>query len=368
MISSEPYRTQAVHSIDSPALFVFPDLIERNIHNASKLIQGQNTILRPHIKTVKCLEVIKIALRHGIDRFKSSTISESELLAMAGVNDVLLSYQLSEVKALRFQALRKTYPKTIFSSLIDNIHSAKLLSGLFTGNPTDVFLDINLGMDRTGIPPEQALDLVRTCSDFKGIKIVGLHGYDGHVRSPDSETRKTESHRIFGQMEHLRQEVGSYLNKEIKVVMGGSPQFAYYAKRDEVECSPGTIFLWDAGYGYKYPELPFVPAAAVLTRIVSIVDKNLLCFDLGSKAVAADPPQPRAVILDLKNQRIIGQYEEHLVVEVPDTSQYWVGQPFFAIPYHICPTVNLYETMEVIREGHLMEPWTVPARNRKITV
>ncbi|RKN80854.1 alanine racemase [Ulvibacterium marinum] len=368
MISSNPYYTQAAHSIDSPALLVFPDLVHQNIRNAHELIKGENTILRPHVKTVKCLEVIEMALQHGIDRFKSSTISESELLAMAGVHDVLLCYQLSEVKALRFDALRKIYPNTIFSSLIDTIDSARLLSELFQEHPMDVFVDINLGMDRTGIKPEQTLDLVRACSDLKGLDIVGLHGYDGHVHSPDQETREAEANRIFEQMILLRQEVETYLEKKINVVLGGSPSFAYYAKKDEIECSPGTIFFWDAGYKYNYPELPFVPAAVLLTRIISIIDKNLLCFDLGSKAVAADPPQPRVEILDLENQRIVGQYEEHLVVAVPDTSEYRVGQPFFAVPYHICPTVNLYETFEVIREGNLVETWAVPARNRKITV
>ncbi|WP_422080469.1 alanine racemase [Ulvibacterium sp.] len=368
MISSEPYHTQAVHTIDSPALFVFPDLIHRNIQNACNLTKGQNTVLRPHVKTVKCSEVIKMALQQGISRFKSSTISESELLAMAGVHDVLLCYQLSKVKALRFDALRKMYPKTIFSSLIDNMDSARLLSELFKEHPMDVFVDINLGMDRTGILPEQTLDLIRACSDLEGLNIAGLHGYDGHVHSPDTDIRKTESNRIFGQMKNLRQEVQTYLKRKIKVVMGGSPSFAYYAKKDEIECSPGTIFFWDAGYRYNYPELPFVPAAVLLTRIVSIVNENLLCFDLGSKAVAADPPQPRVEILDLENQSIVGQYEEHLVVEVPDTSKYRVGQPFFAIPYHICPTVNLYETLEVIREGNFVDTWTVPARNRKIMV
>ncbi|WP_425236834.1 alanine racemase [Ulvibacterium sp.] len=368
MISSDAYYTQAVHSVDSPALLVFPDLVHQNILSACKLVKGQNTILRPHVKTVKCSEVIKMALQHDIACFKSSTISESELLAMSGVHDVLLCYQLSEVKALRFGELRKMYPKTVFSSLIDNTNSAKLLSELFKERPMDVYVDINLGMDRTGIKPEQTLDLVRACSNLKGLNIVGLHGYDGHVHSPDQKLRETESNRIFEQMKLLRQEVENYLERKIKVVMGGSPSFAYYAKKDAIECSPGTIFFWDAGYRYNYPELPFVPAAVLLTRVVSIVDKNLLCFDLGSKAVAADPPQPRVEILDLENQKIVGQYEEHLVVEVPDTSEYRVGQPFFAIPYHICPTVNLYETMEVIREGNLVETWTVPARNRKITV
>lgn len=368
MISSNAYYTQAVHNIDSPALLVFPDLVHQNIRSACELISGQNTILRPHVKTVKCSGVIKMALQHGIDRFKSSTISESELLAMSGVHDVLLCYQLSEVKAFRFGQLRKMYPKTVFSSLIDNINSAMLLSERFKERPMDVYVDINLGMDRTGIRPEQTLDLVRACSGLKGLNIVGLHGYDGHVHSPDQKLREAESNGIFEQMKFLRQEVENYLERKIKVVMGGSPSFAYYAKKDEIECSPGTIFFWDAGYKYNYPELPFIPAALLLTRIVSIIDENMLCFDLGSKAVAADPPQPRVEILDLENQSIVGQYEEHLVVSVPDTSKYVVGQPFFAVPYHICPTVNLYETLVVIREGNIAETWAVQARNRKITV
>jgi len=368
MIGHGPYFSARLDSLDSPALLVFPKLVEQNIINALKLLQGAKTRLRPHVKTVKCKEVVQMALRHGIDRFKSSTISESELLAVAGVKDVLLSYQLSAIKAKRFEKLRRLFPKTEFSSLIDNLDSAKLLSGIFREHPMDVFVDVNLGMDRTGILPGKVLDLVNGCAGLPGIRIVGLHGYDGHVHSPDLDNRRAQSTRHFEEMKRLKKGVEAYLGNKIKLILGGSPTFALYSQKDEVECSPGTFFFWDAGYKNNYPELPFVPAALVLMRIVSITNSRLLCFDLGSKAIAADPPQPRVEILHLENQRIVGQYEEHLAVTVPDTSKFKVGECFLGIPYHICPTVNLYEQMEVIEENGPEKIWTVPARNRKITV
>jgi len=368
MFETTRYQTKAVASIDSPALLLYEDLVHQNIGAALNIMKGKSTFIRPHVKTVKCEEVVKLSLEKGIDRFKCSTVAEAELLAHAGAKDVLLSYQLSGVKAHRFSRLREMFPQTTFASLIDNPDSAKIVSEIFEKNELSVFIDVNVGMNRTGVIPDKATDLIRACKKLAGINIIGLHGYDGHVHSQDRTIRKEESDAIFDEMNVLRNKAEKVLDKKLKLVLGGSPSFSFYAKQSNVECSPGTIFFWDAGYGSNYPELPFVPAVVILTRILSIVDSDLLCFDLGSKAVAADPPQPRMVIPDLEDYEIVEQYEEHLVVRVPDTSKYSVGETYFAIPHHICPTVNLYEELNIIKGGRQSGTWKVSARNRKITV
>lgn len=363
------YRVEGASAIDSPALLVFSEIVKDNIENALNMVlDSDTTLLRPHIKTVKCLEVVQLAMAKGIDRFKCSTIAEAELLAMAGAKDVLLCYQLSDTKAKRFDALREKYPKTLFSALVDNRQSAGMLSDFFTKNPIAVFIDINVGMDRTGIKTNQAFEYIADIKDFKGLIIKGLHAYDGHVHASEIKTRKHQTDVIFHEVSALRKLVEELLNKKLVLVIGGSPSFPFYAKQKEVECSPGTIFFWDAGYGSSFSELPFTPAAIILTRIISIIDHKTMCFDLGTKATASDPPQPRVDILGLEGGTIVDQFEEHLVVSVPDTSIYKVGEPFLAIPYHICPTVNLYEELNIIENGAVSDTWKVLARNRKITI
>ncbi|MRI01273.1 D-TA family PLP-dependent enzyme [Kriegella sp. EG-1] len=365
----DPYKIKSVSDIDSPALLVFPKVVEENIDIALKMISNSSkTFLRPHIKTVKCVEIAQMAIAKGIDRFKCSTISEAELLGIAKAKDVLLSYQLSNTKAKRFSRLRQKFPETQFSALVDNFESAHMLSELFKKDPLNVFIDLNVGMDRTGVKTEQAFELITQTDNLNGISIKGLHAYDGHVHASDFKIRKDQTNNILKDVANLKYKVEKYLNRKMIVVIGGSPSFPFYAKQEEVECSPGTFFLWDEGYGSSFSEMSFTPAALILTRVISIIDKTTLCFDLGTKATASDPPLPRVKILGLENGVVINQFEEHLIVNVPDTSLFHIGEPFLAIPVHVCPTVNLYEELVVIKNQVVFDYWPVKARNRKITV
>ncbi|MEO9894178.1 D-TA family PLP-dependent enzyme [Aurantibacter sp.] len=367
--NSKLYKIKEVSAIDSPALLVFPEIVEKNIDNALHMVSSsKNTFLRPHIKTVKCIEVVRMALSKGVDRFKCSTIAEAELLGLAGAKDVLLSYQLSKTKANRFSALRQKFPETNFSALVDNSVSAKMLSNFFEKEPLTVFIDVNVGMDRTGIKTNEAFELIKEIDKFQGIQIKGLHIYDGHVHASQIEVRKSQTDAIFNDVSELRKNTEKQINRKLTMVIGGSPSFPFYAKQEEVECSPGTFFFWDAGYGSSFAEMPFTPAATILTRVISIINKTTMCFDLGTKATASDPPLPRVEILNLENGVVVNQFEEHLIVRVPDTSIYQIGEPFLAIPYHICPTVNLYEELVVIKDNIVSNNWEVLARNRKITI
>jgi len=287
---------------------------------------------------------------------------------MAEAEDVLLNYQLSKVKAGRFKALISTYPNSAFSCLVDNIESAQLLSALFHDKPVDVFIDVNLGMDRTGIKAESALSFVKDLKLMEGINIRGFHSYEGHIDSSNRGARLELAFEAYQKMMDLKRGGSQILERDLTVVLGGSPNFEYYGKQGELECSPGTFFLWDYGYGENYPEIPFKVAAVILTRVISIIDEKKMCVDLGYKAVASDSPLPRVTFPDLEEYTVLGQYEEHLVIQVPDTSNFEVGTPLYAVPYHICPTVNLYEKVFAIEQGQVSDTWKIVARDRQISI
>ncbi|MEZ0611904.1 D-TA family PLP-dependent enzyme [Fibrella sp. WM1] len=361
--------TAPLDQLDSPALLVYPDIIAANIDAVLALTATPTgNCLRAHIKTVKCPEIAVLAIQKGINKFKCSTIAEAELLGRAGAPDVLLNMQLSAIKAQRFAQVRQAFPATTFASLIDNVPSAQLLSDLFADAPLNVYIDVNVGMNRTGIAPANVPALIEAIKELPGIRLVGLHGYDGHVHDPEVAVRQAKTDAIYAQLRPLQLLASDRLGRTITLVLGGSPSFRFYAGKPDVECSPGTFFLWDAGYGGSYPDLPFQPAAFILTRVLSIVDEHTLCFDLGSKAVAADPPLPRVVFPQVAAYEVIRQSEEHLNVRVPDSADYQVGQAFLAIPMHVCPTVNLYERVVPVVDGQPGEPWRIVARDRMITM
>ena len=368
ILDTSPYFFNNTNQINSPSILVYPNIIGDNIDNALKLISGENSFLCPHVKTVKSKEPLNMAIQRGIRNFKCSTMAEAKLLGMVGAEHALICYQVTEDKMESFAAIKSQYLGTKFTTLVDNIDSAKMLSDHFNGTPVQVFIDVDVGMHRTGLSFNKVPELVKKIKQLKDVIVTGLHAYDGHVHESDRKIRKNKTDVIFQKLLELKNSIEVILYRKLILILGGSPSFPYYAKKSNVLCSPGTFFLWDYGYGKKFPELPFKPAAIILTRIISKPTSETLCFDLGYKAVASDPPQPRISFIDIPEYHILAQYEEHLVISVPDAAKYNIGEAYFAIPYHICPTINLYDKLAVIENKEFNGFWEIPARNRTITI
>lgn len=363
------YTVENIESVDSPALLVYKDRVAENIRLLKSMV-SDISMLRPHVKTNKMAEVCQMMLNAGINKFKCATIAEAEMLAMVEAPDVLLAYQPVGPKAKRLLELVLKYPKTHFSCITDDFNTADQISNLFGDNNLvlDVYIDLNIGMNRTGIRPMHALQLFEIFQSFAGIKVVGLHAYDGHIRNKDLEIRKERTDEAFHQVEDLAFSIHSITKQPVNIVVGGSPTFPIHAQRKNVECSPGTFVFWDWGYKNTMPDEPFDFAALVITRIVSIPDADTICTDLGHKSVAAENPFPRVHFLNVPGAIPIAQSEEHLVLRVSDSSLFTVGDVLYGVPVHICPTVALYDKAYIIEDRQVIDEWSIISRGRKITV
>ncbi len=357
--------------IDSPALLIYKDRVESNIQTMVN-IAGDAKRLVPHIKTHKMAEIVKMQLKAGISQFKCATIAEAEMLAEARAKNILLAYQLNFTKAKRFISLIKKYPDIQFASLIDNLDSAKMLNDLFEKEnlKANVFIDVDAGMHRTGIAPEQILDLFLQIKQLPNLQFKGLHVYDGHIREADFELRKEQGQKGFEKVNAVKQQIIANSDlRDVKIIAGGTPTFTVHALNKDVFCSPGTCLLWDYGYDQLLAEQPFEFAAVLLTRIISKPAPGLITTDLGHKSVAAENPiSKRIFFLNLENYEVKSQSEEHLVIEVKDWENFHVGDMFYGVPYHICPTVALYDEAVVIENGKVVDKWNIVARKKKITI
>ena len=364
------FTIKNIDAIDSPALVIYKDQVIENIQLLKGMVEGKVEQLRPHVKTNKIAEVCSMMLDGGITKFKCATIAEAEMLAMIKAPDVLLSYQPVGPKAKRLAALVEKYPATKFSTVIDNIHAAEYLSQVFSEKKLfiNLFIDLNTGMNRTGIIPEHATQLFEAVQLLPSIKIIGLHAYDGQIRDTDLTLRKHNVDKAFSKVLILAATIEALSKEPLTIVAGGSPTFPVYADRKEVECSPGTFIFWDWGYKQTMPDEPFNYAALVITRVISIVDEHTITTDLGHKSVAAENPFPRVHFLNAPEATPISQSEEHLVAKVPDASLFKTGDVLYGVPVHICPTVALYERAVVIENNTAVQEWKVIARDRKITV
>ena len=356
-----------IDAVPSPALLIFQERVEQNIRKMVSMA-GSPDRLRPHVKTHKMSAIIKIKQQYGISRFKCATLAEAEMVAKCGGKDILLAMQPVGPHIGLFFKLQEHYPHSSFSVLVDSPEVASSFSQLAVrmNQSATLWLDINNGMNRTGILPESALMLYSDILKMPCIKVSGLHVYDGHIHNSDFEERKAVVEKDYATVIQLVDRIIKEGMPAPAIVAGGSPTFPIHAMRKGVETSPGTTVLWDAGYKAQFPDMDFLEAAVLLMRVVSKPNRNLLCLDLGHKAIAAEMQPPRLRILGLDAFRFISHSEEHLVIEFPQAEEFKPGDCLIGIPWHICPTVPRYSSAFVVKGGKITGEWKVDARDRNL--
>ncbi|MGI4750106.1 MAG: D-TA family PLP-dependent enzyme [Janthinobacterium lividum] len=364
------YQITNTKNLQTPALVIFPERVQQNINLLISQIDNPNR-LRPHIKTCKATEPVLLMLEAGITKFKCATIAEAEMLGMAKAPDVLLAYQLVGANIERFLKLMQKYPQTNFSCLVDNQFSAQKLNEAALENSVQisVYIDLNLGMNRTGINPNQAAELYDFCAIKEALQPLGLHAYDGHIHEPDLDLRREIWRTVFSQVKTVAQDLVDIGFPEPIIIAGGTPTFPFYAEEKNVECSPGTFIYWDDGYQSHFTEQSFLPSALVVCRVISLPDETKICLDLGHKAIASESDlQHRIRFLNAPELKFIGHSEEHLVADAGANHAYQIGDILYGLPYHICPTVALHQFGITIENNEITGSWETLARNRKITL
>lgn len=384
-MSSDWYSIRNEEAILSPALLVYPDRVLENIGLMVSLAGGAER-LRPHVKTYKMPQIVRMQLEAGITKFKCATTAELEMTLAAGARDVLVAYPLVGPAVGRALDIAQTYPDRRVILLADHANALSALEREASARnlTVPVMVDIDNGMHRTGISPgPEAHELYRELHESAHLEAAGLHIYDGHIHEADPVERESVCRRDFEPVEELIRRLHADSMPTPELVCGGTPTFPIHARFPERTVSPGTTLFWDYGYGSQYEDLPFLHAAAVLTRVVSTPQPQTVCLDLGVKAVAADKPQPRVWFPQLPEAEPVGHSEEHLVLAVPEAAMGDAraggpaypargsgagaadpGAVLYGIPRHICPTVALYDEVHVVRDGVVRERWPVVARGR----
>ncbi len=365
------YRVQNVAEIPSPSLLVYLAQVQQNIERAIAIVDGDVSKLRPHAKTHKTAEIIKMVQDAGILKHKCTTLREAEMLAQNGIADILIAYQMVGPNINRFVSLRQRFPQVDFKVIVDHPAPVAVLSAEIAkhGLNVKVMLDMDVGMHRTGVPVgAAAVDIYADIARADGLQPWGLHVYDGHIHDEDIAARRAACNQSLAQVEEMRDMLSAKGFDVPLVVMGGTPTFPIYAKTPGVETSPGAFIFHDYGYATRYPDLGFTPAALLLSRVISRPTPNRITLDLGHKAIAADPVGVRGTVLSIDNAAVDKQHEEHWVVNIPERTPIQIGQEVYVCPTHICPSVALHPFYYVIdADGYCRETWEVTARNRSLS-
>ncbi len=359
------FRLNSVNDLPTPSLLIYPERIKSNIDEMIRLA-GTVDRLRPHVKTHKCPEIVSMQLKAGITKFKCATVAEAEMLAACGVGDIVIAYQLTGGNLASIFELQKIFPEVRFAALTDDLEMVKETNKMAGSSQgfLNLLIDLDVGMHRTGVSSLAVIrDIYKAIKEAPNLDFGGWHIYDGHIRDFQFAERQEKADAAYATMEGVIKALPS-----AEIIVGGSPTFPNHASREGVTLSPGTALLWDHGYRRMLPDLSFKPAALLTTRVISKPGGDLLCLDLGHKALASEMPHPRIHLLGIEVLEFTVHSEEHMVIRTAEAPSYQVGDLLYGVPVHICPTVALHENLLVVEDREIIDQWRVAARNRRCRI
>jgi D-serine deaminase-like pyridoxal phosphate-dependent protein len=372
LASDAPYRLADTSRILTPALAIYPEYVDANIAATLRLLGGDANRWRPHVKTAKLGFVMRRLVAHGVTACKCATTLELAAACAAGFTDVLLAYPVVGAHARRVRQIARQYPHVGVWALAES--GEQIVQ--WAGSPVGVFLDLNPGMNRTGVGQEReddVLALARATAEA-GVAFGGLHYYDGHMAGVPADAREAAAHRGYDRLLALAAALEHAGITVPEVVTAGTPAFpaslsypGFVGASFIHRVSPGTVVYSDCTSLDQLPEeYGYRPAALVLTTVVSHPTVDRVTCDAGHKAVSADMGTPTCRVLGhpaLEPQHLS---EEHLPILVaPGAARPAIGETLYLVPRHVCPTVNNFDDALIIEDGRITGVERVTARGHE---
>jgi D-serine deaminase-like pyridoxal phosphate-dependent protein len=326
--------------LDTPALYVDLDVLERNIARMQEQCRAWGVGLRPHVKTHKIVEIAQMQLDAGAIGITVAKLGEAEVLPG---EEVLVAYPLVKAKLPRLLQLAKTRRVIV---AVDSVDVARDLEGIAT------LVEVDVGVGRCGVQSsEQAVEVAKACSNFQGILY-----WPSWL---DEEGFRTACVKIDAVLDAL-----SASGFDARIVSGGSTPGA--AKTPLIprttEIRPGTYVFYDASSIETECCVEADCALRVLTTVVSTSVPGQCVIDAGSKTLSSDQTVGSGTFGHVVGRpwTIRKLNEEHGYVGIDGRAR--IGEKVWVVPSHVCPTVNLHDEIWYGRGGRVDGSWLVAAR------
>ena len=352
--------TLTVAELDTPALVVDLDVFDRNV--AELMERLAHVGVRPHLKTAKSPAVARLLLDAGARGICVAKLSEAEVMADAGIDDILVTTEIIGPEKLR--RLAALVARARVRTVVDSIEGAQALDAALP-EPVETLIDVNVGQDRTGVAPEQAAPLADAVAQLERLHVIGLQGYEGnlqHVR--DASERRGRCDRA---MNRLRQAVDALRDAghTVDVVTtGGTGTAEFCAAHDFVtEVQPGSFAFMDADYG-DTAGVPYSLALTAIATVISHADPDRAVVDAGLKTLSNDSGPARLADAPGWTYRHGGDEHGILTPAGGERRALAVGDRVAIVPSHIDTTINLHDVMHAHRGGRVEATWPIAARGR----
>ncbi|HMY75142.1 MAG TPA: alanine racemase [Blastocatellia bacterium] len=365
-----------IDAVRTPALAIYADKVAANIAATLRVLGGDANRWRPHVKTSKLGFIMRRLIEGGVTSVKCATTLELQTVAEAGATDILLAFSAMGANARRVRELAEHYSDRRISALVED---AAQISA-WTGGRVSLLIDINCGMDRTGLELNRTAEIVALAQAIlnAGLTFRGLHVYDGQMgKYADLTAREQATHQNYDQLMELVAALSAAGIAVEEVITAGTPAFPcaltyqpFKAASFIHRVSPGTVVYGDCTSTGQLPaEWGYEPAAVVVATVVSRPTAGRVTCDAGHKAVSADAGVPTCSVLGRPELQPDKPSEEHLPINVPaGAAAPALGEHLYLVPRHVCPTVNNFDYALIVEAGRIVGIERVTARGREIPV
>jgi len=359
-----------ISELDTPALLVDLDRMEKNIVTMVKTARANKVLLRPHTKTHKCPAIAKQQLAAGATGITCAKIGEAEVMVDAGLTDILIANQI--IGELKFKRLIQLTQRTKICVAVDSEYGATTLNGaLAAANSTiDILVEINCGQNRAGLlPGAPVLDLVKKIGalpqlNFKGLMTHGGHSYNLTTKAEIEKTGLEEG-RVMVETANLLRENSIRVET---VSAGSTPTAKYCATVPGItEIRPGTYIFCDRTQVELFACEHEDCALSVFTTVTSTPAEDRAIIDAGKKVLTSDPAGRTGRnsgygLIQEKNVEIAGLSEEHGIIR--SDAKFQIGERVRVTPNHVCVVVNMFDKMYGIRNEQVEKTFKIAGRGQ----
>jgi D-serine deaminase-like pyridoxal phosphate-dependent protein len=356
--------------LDTPSMLVDESLMEQNISEMQALANSFGAQLRPHIKTHKTPQVALRQISHGARGITCAKLGEAEVMADAGVEDILIAYPV--VTELKINRLIAVMEKARMIVAVDSLDAAEALSAAMSRNDRslEVYVEVNTGQNRSGqLAGHDAVQLALDIARMPSLNVIGIMTHEGHTHTVAADKIADAARGAGEKLVATAEEIRRAGLPITEVSVGSTPSSMYTPSVGGItEMRPGTYVFRDTTgflYGLYGPDRC---AARVLATVVSHPSKDRMIVDSGSKTLALDKSHGHpghGYIIGHPGSIIDRLSEEHGVVVIPeDDPGFAIGERVEIIPNHICPSVNLLDELNIVRDGAVIDVWPIAARGK----
>jgi 3-hydroxy-D-aspartate aldolase len=358
-----------VSEVDTPALLIDLDALERNIRRMQERAAGTNVHLRPHSKTHKSTTIANMQIAAGAIGVCCQKVSEAEIMVDGGVGDVFISNEVAgKVKIDRVAALARRAKVSVCVDDPGNVQELAAAAAKF-GSTVHVLVELNVGGNRCGVESaEEAARLTAAIANRSTLRFAGIQAYHGaaqHLRKFEERRSAIEGavKKVSAAISIIRQN-----GLECDVIAGaGTGTFEFeIASGIYNELQVGSYVFMDVDYGRNNdrsgkPVSDFENALFILTTLMSYPVTKRAVVDAGLKALSVDSGMPRVIGYD--GVSYVAASDEHGRLEITsDDRPFKLGDKIRLVPGHCDPTVNLHDWFVCIRNSHVESLWPVSAR------